>query len=1810
MDEGRGNREERPSSGVRPGWHRAVFISSLAIILILAIVIPTIILIRSRHAPGERRLEAEAGRAAAEEPIIWAQPTGRLINRMPTEVVFRVSSTKGIPVEVGREIPSSVVERCIRFNPDVPGRVVWLSQNNFAYQFQQPLMPNKRYDFQVKGIPVSEDKIVEVKPKSFYFSTPGFDVLSAYLLNWSGPELSAQVRWNLPIRWIGAEDLISVTGESGEPVRVTSLRRGGDMTSFILSFRNTGDKVYLIKIKRGFSSTVPGVKLEREVTLKLAVPKRELYISRVSSEESEAGYAINVICNVQGAAEVRLERKVERYVDLRPPVKVEVEYHPHGFRLIGPFLPEQTYELTIRAGLSAEGATLRRDFTTKVKIPAPSPRVQFAVRGRYLGRNLGLKLPLRLRSVSEISVGIWRLPPENILWASPNMWKHLIQYAEPVVRERRIPVEVTKGETKLIWLKLSDLIDTSEPGVYMIHASRVVPEEERRRRRYYEWGQTSDSAIVIITDMALIAKRSRDKVWVWAVDARSAEPRPRVQLNLYSQRNVLMGSGMTNGEGFCEISFEPIRDRRPSLITARQGQDFTYLAFSSSEISLEPFSVSGFKPGEANYRAYFYPERNLYRPGETIHFAVLLRRESTFRGISLPVMVSVRDPRGKHLTDLVQTTDETGLAAFQLSLPSTAPTGNYSFNVKVAEKPVAYGNIFLETFVPERMKVEVSTDKGEYRAGEPIWVRIQADYLFGAPAAKEGYRLHCVATEEEFRAKKFPRYRFGRLRGYRREPPRVEYSDRGTLDSKGHAETLCDIRDWSRFYNQINLRVSVEVEEAGSGRVSRSWTNVKVHPFPYYIGLKSDTTRFEPGKPVTVKGIILNPDGRIRKDVPLLRYQMYEVRYEYVRTWDPRRNRFSWEHSRRRYPTGDKGEVQVKDGRFELSVLPRTYWMDYLVEVRSPEGDSVSELMVRGWEWYDKERPEPPEILEIRLDRDVADYGDVVEAQALLPFEGRILWSVELDEVMRYEWQNASGEISKFSFIVPQGVTSVYVSALLIRTDQRYLVRRAFGVKRLSVRSTRHRLPLEVVVPDRIRPGRDLDVLIKGEGRYKATVAIVDEGILQITRFRSPDVYEGILRDQALGINTAETLGWIVNKGMMRKTGGGEAVPSMGMEMPSLIRLVSYWSGIVESDDKGELHLRFPLPQYLGRLRVMASVVDEIRMGSASKWVTVTTEVVVLATPPRFLYSGDRIRFPISLKNTTEAVQSVKLKVTADGQEIEGVQGQISLEPERSQVVWVPLEVKKLSGVLEITIDAEWRKDRFHDTLQIPVIPNRPYETDVRYLQLKSGVTDLLSEVRGWMPRYQKTRITLTPMPGLPLLNHVKYLIRYPYGCVEQTTSSLLPMIRMKTLLEVIDPELIERGELENKVRSGIARLISMQTPSGGFTFWPGGGDPAGWPSIYATFALLEAKEAGYPVPETSINMALDYIERYARSDPFGYFVLARGGRLQPSDLDEIMMMNRRKLYSEDELFLARALFLGGRPSSANEVLNEAIEEYRPKGRRSLRGDFYSTLRERAVRLYMRELIHPGSAENEPDASLLIDQLRRRSYYYSTQELAWSMLALGMRIQNAAYARNYTATLMVNGKVKKPIKTDRGLIWFLRSASQMKGLSLRLQSDGMLYAVVENTGFRLKATYRAVSENGISVQKRILDEIGRPVQSFRLGDIYLVEITVTNDRGNLYNVAIEDFLPAGFEVENPRLPGTVERRLSIKGEKFMPEYVDYRDERIQAFGTLRSGETSYIYVVRAVTQGKFMLPPVRVTVMYNPEIRAASSVGAIDVEGR
>jgi len=1783
--------------------------------------------------PGIRPPETVPPVPLGEEVVnLKVQPTGKLEREFPQSVVFHIVYRDVQKGAAGLTLTAAEAKPCIRIVPFVPGQLVWTSPVNLEYRFAESLAPNKDYTVEVDCIPVTPEERLSIQRSVYSFTTPDFGVFSAEFENWSGPYLTARVEFNLPIERIGVRDLLSVVSGKGKTLKITNLVFE-DLRTFTVTFPNVDEESYEIVVGAGLRSTVGGAVLREAVRIPLALSRRELYIASIAPEEGEKGFSLAVTCTIQGSEHCPvLPESVKGRLTITPQVETRILPLPRGFRITGPFLTDQTYEVIVHAGIRAQDAVLRSEYETEVKIPAPTPRVQFPIRGRYLGKNLGLKLPLRVRATDSIQISVYRIPPENWVFYTADRWSNY-RYREPVVKDKVIPVEGGKA-AQLVWLDLNAYLDTSEPGIYEILAVRKQEkvrrnggfppfpppppeegdEEEGDEGDYWDYEAQSamrDQMTVIITDLALIAKKGADKVWVWAVDARTTKPRGGVRISLYSQKNVLMGNCVTGDTGGCVLSYDRIREREPTFVIAQDGQEFSYVDLSETEVSLEPFAVSGIEPGASNLVAYFYPERDLYRPGETLHFVALVRSRDGFGGVKIPVTVEVSDPNGKKFTTLNQTTDETGLAEFRLEMPATARTGKYTFTVRTGDITLTSSSIFVEAFVPERMTVRVIPDRAEYAGDEELGFQVKADYLFGAPASGAPIDFTCVARESSFSARGYEGYQFGRLRDERQEPPSQSYQGAGTLNDKGDGRFKCALTGLASFYNMAEVRIGANVQEAGSGRVSRAAVSVRYHPYDYYIGLKAATSRVEAGKKIEIEGVLLNYDGTLRTDIRKVSYQVAERTYEYGRVWEPETNRFRWETTYRRYPTGDEGSATVSNGKFKISFSPMASWVDYVIEVRDPEGRSASDLIIYGWTWGPRDRVESPEVLTLRLNRKEADYGEAVTAEAWLPFSGRVLWTLESEGVLQSEWQEARGATAKYEFSAPSSGSTVYVSALLLRSDDQYLVRRAFGVTRLPLRPARNRLALALSVPAQIRPGKTLKITLKGSGTYQATVAVVDEGILQVTDFPSPDVYEGILRDTALKVRTSETLGWIVPRALMMP-GGGEGIGALKIKPAA--QLVSYWSGVIKSNAKGVATVSFKVPDYLGKLRVMASAMDARRLASADAFVTVTTEVAVLPTFPRYLYRGDTVKFPVTLMNTTPQKKSGSLAVTVDGAPVlpEG-KGRFSLAPSESQVFWAPLTVERLTEFAEIAVKADWGKDRFEQKVRLPVLPDLPFLTETEYAQLEAGKSlNLLPMVKGWTPEYQNTRITLAASPALSVMNHLKYLIQYPYGCVEQVSSTLLPLVRLRDIVEATAPQVISEKDLRDRVRSGIGRLIAMQTPSGGFSFWPGGRDP-GYPfaSIYATFVLLQAKQAGYEVPESVLSLALDYISRYARAEAFGYYVLAEGGRLAPPDMEHILALRKRSLSAEERYFLAAAMARAGRTQTARDMLDEASATEALDTPTDSSRYFYSSLRAKAVALFAREIVRPGAPENERDALAIVNLLKEQpySYYYSTQELAWATLALGMRVKNAPYARSLKGVLRADGKEVAAKETPAGVVWTLPAAGRASALSLENTSDGLAYVIVENSGFK-SAPFSPYSESGLRIEKSLVNSAGQTVSQVRHGESYFVRLIISNNRATpLENVAIEDFVPAGLEVDNPRLPDVVTGRLSSE-TKFSPDYVDYRDERVRLFGSLPRGTSVYYYQVRATLPGSFLVPPATTVAMYDPKVRGGTASARLHIAER
>jgi uncharacterized protein YfaS (alpha-2-macroglobulin family) len=1762
---------------------------------------------------------------------LMVQPAGKLDREFPKAIIFHIVYRDVQKGAAGLVLTADEAKPCIRVTPFAPGQVVWTSAVNLEYRFAEALPPLREYRVEVDCIPVTPEERLTIKKAVYSFTTPSFGVFSAALQNWTGPYLTARVEFNLPVERIGIRGLISVFSGKGKSLNITNLVFE-DLRSLMLTFPNPGEETYEVVVKEGLRATVGDAVLRETVRLPLVLSRREVYIRSVVAEEGERGFSLVVNCNIQQSEQCPiLPETVKDRLTITPSLETRVLPSARGFRITGPFLTQQTYEIILHAGIRAGDAVLRQEHRGEVDIPAPSPRVQFPVRGRYLGRSLGLRLPVRLRDTEYIGVSIDRIPPENWLFYGKDRWS-AYRYREPILSNTVIPVEGGKS-AQLMWLDLSDLLDTSEPGIYAVSVERReapkkktgpraprAPEDEESENgadegeygyEYWEYEARSamrDEMTVIITDLALIAKRGSARLWAWAVDARTGKPRRGVRIALYSQKNVMLGNSVTGDDGGCVIPYETIRERVPTLAVAQDGAEFSFISLDETEVSLEPFSVSGMEPGTSNLVAYFYAERDLYRPGETVHFAVLVRNRDGFSGVRIPATVEVSDPYGRKFVTLNQMTDDAGLAAFQLEMPAAARTGVYRFSVRSGETDLTADEINVEAFVPERMTVTLTPDHTDYAGDEAIGFKVKADYLFGAPAAGAPMDFICVARESSFSAPGYEGYRFGRVRDDWQEPPVRSSDGTAVLNEKGEGHFNCNLKGMESLYDMAEVRIGVTVQETGSGRVSRAAASIRYHPYEYYIGLKSAASRVEAGKLIEIEGILLTSDGTVRSDIAKVGYSVAERIYEYGRIWEPESNRFRWETGYRRYPTGDEGTAPVKDGKFKVRLTPTASWVDYAIEVRDPDGRSASDIVVHGWTRGARDRMESPEVLKIRLDRAEADFGDAVTAEVLLPFEGRILWTTESEGVLRSEWQDARGPTARLGFSAPAEGSTVYVSALLLRTDDQYLVRRAFGVSRLPLRPSRNRLDLALSLPAQIRPGQTLKVTLKGSGTYEATVAIVDEGILQVTDFASPDVYEGIFRNTALKVRTYETLGWIVPKGMTLP-GGGDEIGALKIQ--PAVQLVSFWSGVVKSNSRGVASVSFKVPAYLGKLRVMASAMSARRLASAEASVTVTTEVAVLPTFPRYLYKGDTVQFPVTLMNTTRSEQKGTLSIQVNGEvSLSADKGRFALAPAESAVVWVPLAINRLSEFADVAVKADWGKDRFEQFMRVPVLPDSLFLTESAYAHADTGKSvDLLPMTKGWIPEHQNTRVTMAPSPALSVMHHLKYLIRYPYGCVEQVSSALLPLVRLRDIVEGTAADAVLDKDIALRVRAGIGHLVSLQTPSGSFSFWPGGPDP-GYPfaSIYATFILLQAKSAGYEVPDGVLKPALDYIQRYARAEAFGYYVLAEGNRLQPSDIEHLLRLRRRSMSAEERYFLAAAMARAGKTATAREMLDEARTTEALDMPTDSSRYFYSTLRAKAVALFAQEIVGPGAPENESDALAVVNLLkeRRHSYFFSTQEIAWATLALGMRLKNAPYSRHLKGVLRADGRELKSKETRAGWLWSLSSAAALKSFSLENASDGIAYIIVENSGFK-PAPFTSFSEGGLRVEKSLVNSAGTTVSTVLHGETYYVRLIISNTRATaVENAVIEDFIPAGLELDNPRLPDVVAGRLT-RDARFNPDYVDYRDERIRIFGTVPRGTPVYYYQVRATLPGSFFLPPVTGVAMYDPKVRTGSAPARLDI---
>ena len=1004
---------------------------------------------------------------------------------------------------------------------------------------------------------------------------------------------------------------------------------------------------------------------------------------------------------------------------------------------------------------------------------------------------------------------------------------------------------------------------------------------------------------------------------------------------------------------------------------------------------------------------------------------------------------------------------------------------------------------------------------------------------------------------------------------------------------------------------------------------------------------------------------------------------------EYGWYFDPSSGR--WNNRQQERPvTEERTTARVVDGKFRVSFKPSSDAPAFLVRARAGAARTDLELEGRGgYSWYRPEEadrtPAPGRATWIALDApEVARVGKKLEVSFEPPFPGRVLFTAETDVLLASEWKKVAraDRPVRWTFEPKRFVPNVYVTAFLVKdphleeegrgAPRGYLPERAFGVRSVTVEPTELTHQVALRAPEEVRSNSrltvELDLGPVETGTY-ATLAAVDEGILSLTGFESPDPFPAIFTRRALGVETFETVGWtlLVPPGSPGSTAGGDAAGTLGRVQP--VKPVALWSGLVEVPDDGQLEVGFDVPQYRGALRVMAVTAGPEKMGRADAQVVVRDPLVVQSTLPRFLALHDDVRVPVFVTNVSGARRDVRVTLRAAAAPVPGydaagraplpveiVEGdttQLALEDGEGGEAVFRLRALAPVGAARLTVEVSSGDLRSTEEVDVPLLPAGPKTRQVQRIALTQGTTNLKPYLEGWVPTSEKSTFWVTNQPYADALAHLEPLVRYPYGCIEQTTSSTRPLLYLGHLLPTLAPAVAAEGEVEDMVQHGIDRLLSMQTPSGGFSYWPGSSEPVYWGTAYATHLLLDAARLDYEVPRQSLDDALAWMERQisnhfeagrhrgdgysSNAEPYLHYVLALGGKARKARIERLVAeIGPRPVSGEARewlYMLQAALYMAGDQRYEAELRRPDTSPV--TGERTNGWSFYSDRRRRGFMLSTLIDLFGRTEDAEPLANLVAEALRgERSRWYTTQELVWGITGLGKYVEPGADFE--PPVLVAGGRPVEPSPAGRpprggsggdrrpsnDRTWNLARASEYTDLVLDVpaKSDGKLWLILTSEGVRENAE-APVGGEGLILRRRYRDAAGAAVDftagTHALGDLVYVELVLTNSSPErIANVALVDRVPAGWEIENPRLGRGTTPDWVRSDQLWTIDHLDLRDDRLEVFGHLERGASAtVVYAVRATTAGRFTVPPSEAEAMYDPRIWARQAGRVIDVAG-
>ncbi|WP_313112724.1 MG2 domain-containing protein [Aequorivita sediminis] len=1402
-----------------------------------------------------------------------------------------------------------------------------------------------------------------------------------------------------------------------------------------------------------------------------------------------------------------------------------------------------------------------------------------------------------------------------------------------------------------------------------IREERYWDNEIYRWRKYtYNWQERDNpchpayfnedrlvTANILGSDLGLIVKKGNNKSYhLITTNLISAKPEGGVKIKLFNYQQQLIETVTTDGDGMTLYD----GTKNAAFAVAQKGNNFAYVKLEDgNSLSMSNFDISG-KELQKGLKGYTYTERGVYRPGDSIHLTFVLNDNANPLPKNHPVALSVTDARGK----LVQRTalnsssslstsgiDVSGDGVsearrlgsfyyFPIATDASAPTGNWNATINVGGTQFSH-TLKVATIKPNRLKLKLDFKEEVLDATKPVKGTVSAMWLHGSPARNLKIDMAATLRSSNTAFPKFPKYHFiDPVRDF--DEVEIPVLD-GHLSSEGAISFSQKMEIGKNAPGMLKATFLTKVYEGG-GDFSMDIFSKDLAPFSHFIGLKSPEAgrygSYFTDENTTFDVVSVDSKGQAAANREL-QVKVFQIEWRWW--WNRGRDNLStYENSTVHRPVKDFTVKTDGSGKGKFTVnIPEEESGRYLIRVIDKQSGHATGRITyfyRNW----SQRPsdgdaESAKMLVFSADKEKYNVGE----EAFITFPsgsgGRALISVENGtEVLETHWiETKKGETKAGIKITKEMAPNIYVNISLLQPHNQTkndLPMRLYGVIPLLVEDPSTVLQPKITMPNVLKPEENFTVKVSEEnGRAMTyTLAVVDEGLLDLTSFVTPNIHEGFYRREALGVKTFDMFDYVIGAysgsvdNIYAIGGGDAALGAKNRKADRFKPVVKYLGPYKLAAGKITSHTIL-MPNYVGSVRTMVIAGDKSKSayGSVEKTTPVRTPLMVLTSLPRKLSPGETVTLPVTVFAMENKVKTATITVkTGDAlKPINGVSKTVTFNEPGEQIVnfefsvstplntGVSTPINVTDAVQTIEVTASGNGEKASHKVEIDVEnPNPISQKSTQFTIAENSLQNIDFETFG-VPGSNTATLEFSTLPPMDFGKRMEFLINYPYGCLEQTTSTAFPQLY---LADVFDVPFDRKQQIEKNVKATIERLGRFQLSNGGLSYWPGEREADEWSTTYAGHFMLEAKQKGYALPISFMSNWLLYQQNTARQWRNSYAVynssLTQAYRLYTLALagkPELAAMNRlresKELSNDAKWRLAAAYALAGKKNVAEQIAQTANINFVPQ-----KSDYYtygSPFRNRVMALETMVLLG-NPKQRELAISVAKDLSSER--WYSTQETSYALMTMAKMVEkNGGKAMELTIT---NGGKSVEVKTDRAIAQ--RDLSFVMGsnsVSVTNKKGNIVYVTLSQRG-KLPLGKELAERRNLSIKSEYLGGDGKAIDvtKLRQGTEIIAKVSVTNTSGDwINNVALAKIFPSGWEIVNTsfsELGG---------GATGNARYTDIRDDRVNFFFDLNRNETKTFTVkLNASYLGTYYLPGTQVEAMYDNSYYARNKGMWVTVE--